>query len=212
MAVIEAIKTYAEQPITRQVLLDLLKDYRRPFDKMDELVKQGFLLQVKRGIYIPGSKLKMAGPEPFLLANHLHGPSYVSLDSALSYWGLIPERVYETSSVTVATSKIYRTPAGRFSYQRIRLPYYSFGIKQMPLTDKQIALIATPEKALCDKIVTSKNLLLRSTKQVLELLLQDFRMEKQSLRNLNTELINSWINEAPKRDSLQMLVKTLEKL
>lgn len=212
MELAEAIRDYAEQPITRQLLLDLLKDYKRPFDKMDELVKQGVLLQVKRGIYIPGPNLKMAGPEPFLLANHLLGPSYVSLDTALSYWGLIPERVYEISSVTIAPSKIYKTPLGRFSYTHIRLPYYSFGIKPVELTKQQTALMASPEKALCDKIVTTAGLILRSSKQIIELLVEDLRMEKQALQNLNTGQISKWINEAPKKDSLNMLVKTLKKL
>ena len=80
----ETIQKYAEQPITRQALFALLKDYKRPYDKINELVKQQILLPVKRGIYIPGANLKMAKPEPFLLANHLLGPSYVSMDSALS--------------------------------------------------------------------------------------------------------------------------------
>ena len=47
-----AIKNYAEQPIPKQVVMDLLKDYKRPYDKINELVKQGILIVVKRGIYI----------------------------------------------------------------------------------------------------------------------------------------------------------------
>ncbi|MFC0775441.1 type IV toxin-antitoxin system AbiEi family antitoxin domain-containing protein [Terrimonas alba] len=212
MELLEAIRNYAEQPITRQLLLDLLKNYKRPFDKIDELVKQGILIQLKRGIYIPGPELKIAGPEPFLLANYLAGPSYVSLDSALSHWGLIPERVYEISSVTIGPSKIYKTSVGRFSYTHLRLPYYAFGIKQVELTKKQAALIATPEKALCDKIITTAGLLLRSSKQVIELLIEDLRIEKQALQHLNTGQISKWVEEAPKKDSLNMLVKTLKNL
>ena len=87
----QQIQSYAEEPITRQVLLDLLKDYRRPNDKLNELVRQGRLTNVKRGIYIPGPNLGLKGPEPFLLANHLAGPSYISMESALSHWGMIPE-------------------------------------------------------------------------------------------------------------------------
>lgn len=208
----ESIIRYAGQPITKQILLDILKDFKRPFDKIDELVKQGFLLQVKRGLYIPGIKLKMSMPESFLLANHLHGPSYVSLDAALSYWGLIPEKVYEISSITTATSKIYRTPVGRFSFKRMRLPFYSFGIKQIVLGENQTALIATPEKALCDKIITTKSMILRSSKQTIELLLEDLRMEKDALRDIDSNEIKKWVNDAPKKESLMMLIKTLEKI
>ena len=208
----EAIQHYAGQPLTKPVLLELLKEYKRPYDKINELVKQGMLTQIKRGFYIPGPKLTIAKPESFLIANHLLGPSYVSLDAALSYWGLIPERVYEISSVTTLHTKTYKTELGRFSYAHIPLPYYSFGIKQIELTKQQTALIATPGKALCDKIVTTKGILLRSKKQVIELLTENLRIDKQALRNLNVAEMNSWVKDAPKKNSLSMLVKTLKEL
>lgn len=208
----EAIRDYEEQPITKQVLLDLLKEYKRPYDKINELVKQGLLLLVKRGIYIPGPALNIIKPEPFLLANHILGPSYVSLETALSYWGLIPERVYEISSVTNQKTAEYKTPVGRFTYTYVSLPYYSFGIQQVELTKKQTALIATPEKALCDKIITTSGLLLRSSKQAKELLMDDLRIQKDALRNLNIREISKWLADAQKKDSLAMLIKALENI
>ena len=208
----EAIREYAEQPITKQVLLDLLKDYKRPYDKITELVKQGILVLVRRGVYMPGSKLNIPKPEPFLLANHLLGPSYVSLETALSHWGLIPERVYETSSVTIQKTAVYNTPAGRFSYIHIPLPYYSYGIQRVELTKKQIVLMATPEKALCDKIVTTSGLMLRSSKQVKEFLMEDLRIERSLLQNMNHNEISKWIIGAPKKSSLDILIKTLKEI
>lgn len=208
----EAIQLYAEQPITKQLLLDMLKEYKRPHDKIDELVKQQMLLQIKRGLYIAGPKLSIALPEPFLIANHLYGPSYISLDAALSYWGLIPERVYEISSVSTNKSKTYKTVIGRFSYKYMPLPYYSFGIKQVALTKKQTVLMASPEKALCDKIIDTSGVLLRSVKQTVELLMEDFRIDKEMLRNLDATAINEWLKDAPKENSLMILVKTLKSL
>lgn len=111
-------------------MLDLLKEYMRPNDKINELVKKGELITLKKGLYVTGPKLNLPMPESFLVANHLWGPSYVSLDAALSYWGFIPEKVYEVSSMTTKTSKDYQTPIGRFSFFRAPLPYYSFGIKR----------------------------------------------------------------------------------
>lgn len=208
----EAIQNYTEQPITKQALLDLLKEYKRPYDKITELVKQGILVLVRRGIYIPGPNLNITRPEPFLIANHLLGPSYVSLETALSHWGLIPERVYEISSMTIQKSAVYKTPVGRFSYTHASLPYYSYGVQQVELTKKQIALIASPEKALCDKIVATSGLLLRSSKQTMELLVDDLRIEKDSLRNLNNKEMSKWVTDAPKRTSLNMLIKTLKNI
>jgi hypothetical protein len=134
------------------------------------------------------------------------------METALAYWGLIPERVYELSSVTPLISKTYNTPVGRFSYTHLPLPYYAFGIKQVQLTDKQTALVASPEKALCDKIITTAGLLLRSTRQVAALLTDDLRIEQDMLRSLNNNEIESWIVDAPKKAGITMLIKTLRNL
>jgi hypothetical protein len=208
----ENIQAYSEQPINKQLLLDLLKEYKRPYDKIDELVKQELLVQLKRGLYIPGAKLDIDLPEPLLIANHLYGPSYISLDTALSHWGLIPERVYEISSVTTNNSKIYKTAVGRFSYKNMPLPYYSFGIKQVQLTKKQTVLMASIEKALCDKIIATSGVLLRSVKQTLELLIEDFRIDENYLRELEVTTISSWLKDAPKENSLITLIKALKSL
>lgn len=208
----EAVQPYSEEPLTKQVLLHLLKDYKRPFDKINELVKAGELTPVKNGFYVPGPALNLPKPESFLIANHLWGPSYVSLETALSWWSLIPERVYEVASVTVKTTKTYQTPVGRFSYQHAALPWYSFGIRSVVLTDKQVAMVASPEKAVCDKIVFTSGILLRSTKAVQQFLVEDLRMEEEALHKLNTADIRLWLADAPKKTSLEMLVKTLEDL
>ncbi|SMC65903.1 type IV toxin-antitoxin system AbiEi family antitoxin domain-containing protein [Pedobacter africanus] len=205
-------KYYNNAPLTRSIMLDMLKDYRRPNDKISELIKSGDLLPLKKGLYVPGIKADLAGPELFLIANHLWGPSYVSLEAALSYWGLIPERVYEISSITMKLSKKYKTPKGRFSYRFVPSPYYSFGIISIELSPEQVAIVATPEKALCDKIVTTAGLVLRSSTQTLNFLLEDLRIDEESLRKLNIKELSSWIEDAPKKESLRMLVKTLEKL
>ena len=206
------IKDYAEAPIPRHLILELLSDYQRPNDKISELIKNNDLISIRRGLYIPGPKMDLPGPEPFLIANHLRGPSYVSLESALSYWNLIPERVFEVSSVTIKTSRRYKTSVGRFSYNQVKTPYYAVGIKKIDISQKQTILIASPEKALFDKIVLTPNIILRSIKQTKELLLEDLRMDYEMLTKLNIRYMNTWIKYAPKRRSLEMLTKTLEEL
>ena len=208
----EAIQEYAEEPLTRQVLMNLLKDYKRPNDKINELVKKGELTQLKKGFYIPGPKLNTPRPGSFLIANHLWGPSYISLETALSYWAFIPERVFEVSSIALKRTKTYITPIGRFSYFHTPLPYYSFGIQSISFTQKQTILIASPEKAICDKIVMTSGVFLLSTKQVLEFLIDDMRMEEDMLRRLKIQEMNSWLEAAPKKTSLELLVKTLKDL
>lgn len=206
------IKDYANVPITRHLILDLLQDYNRPNDKISELIKSGDLISLKRGLYISGKNLDLPQPEPFLIANHLRGPSYISLESALSHWGMIPERTYEISSVTIKTSKIYHTPVGRYSYSTVPKPYFSYGIKSIPLINGHYFLIASPEKALCDKIVLTSNVNLRSMSQTQDFLIDDLRIDELILRELNLSLIENWIENAPKKNSLTLLINTINKL
>ena len=206
------LKEYAEAPITRHLMLELLSEYQRPNDKISELLKSKALISIRRGLYITGPKMDLPSPELFLIANHLRGPSYVSLESALSYWNMIPERVYEISSVTIKTSKKYKNQVGRFSYKQLKTPYYAYGIKNIKSSPKQSMLIASPEKALCDKIVLTPKINLRSIKQTLDFLMDDLRIDSEVLSTLDTELMNLWIENAPKKSSLEMLIKTLLEL
>ena len=212
MAFRSLIKEYSETPISRQIILEILRDYQSPNDKISELLKSEDLISLRRGLYVVGYKMDLPQPEPFLIANHLRGPSYISLESALSHWNLIPERVYEISSVTTKTSKLYKTPVGRFRFQRLTTPYYSCGIQNIAYSSKQTILIATPEKALCDKIVLTSKINLRSIKQTKEFLIEDLRIDIHALKTLQPERILEWLEDAPKQKSLKMLLKTLATL
>ncbi|HTE33650.1 MAG TPA: hypothetical protein VK666_24890 [Chryseolinea sp.] len=208
----QSIQAFDGQPLTRQVLLGILSDYQRPYDKLHELVRQQLLVQVKRGLFVAGPKLSIRPPEPFLLANHLMGPSYISVETALSYWRLIPEQVFEISSMITRRNHSYETPVGRFTYTRLPLPYFSYGQQSIELSKGQVALIASPEKALCDKIVTTHQLRFRGVVPLKQWLLEDMRIEREALRGFKIPIIESWLATAPKRQSLALLVKTLEDL
>ena len=126
--------------------------------------------------------------------------------------GLIPEKVFEISSAATGRSQTYNTSTGRFRYNHLPLPYYSFGQQQVTVAKNQVALVATAEKALCDKIVTTSGLLFRSTVQLKEWLSEDMRMDKEKLRSLQPRMIRSWLNKAQKKTALQLLIKILEDL
>jgi len=208
----QSIQPFAGQLLTQGILMELLKEYRWPHNKIRGLEKQDLLTPLKRGLYITGPALKLPRPSVYLMANHIYGPSYVSMEAALSYWGLIPEKVVNTSSMTTGSSRNFRTAAGLFSYTKSRLPYYSFGIRQVEISAAHTVLMASPEKALCDLIITRPGVILRSPNQVIEFLVEDLRMEKPALQKLNNEAIKSWIGDAPKKSSICMVTKTLNKL
>lgn len=112
---------------------------------------QRHLIRLKRGIYRRGGYLERSAPHPFEIAQYLIWPSYVSLESALSYYGLIPEAIYMTTSVTTQRSKSVANEFGNFGYKQI--PHDNFFIDvQRIQTEENVYYVANPWKALCDYV------------------------------------------------------------
>lgn len=205
----QMILPFQSQPISHQVLMSLLKDYKRPNDKINELVKDEKLIPLKRGVYIWNSAQR---PENFTIANFLYGPSYISVESALSFHGIIPEQVFGITSMTTKQSKVFDNRIRRFEYKHLSTPYYSFGVKQEKLRENQFALVACPEKALFDKIVTTSGVLFRSEQTASEFLLENMRMNEDLLKSFDLNMMHSWIVDAPKKESLSFTIKAIERL
>ena len=208
----KAISKHAAHQLPHHVLLSLLTDYKRPNDKINELVKEKALTSVKKGLYIAGPLISAGKPEPFLLANYLYGPSYISLETALSFHGLIPERVYEIASMTTKAPNQFSTPIGIFSYTKLPLPYFAFGIQSVHISGKSRALMASPEKALCDKIISTAGVLFRSSAQALSYLRDDLRIDDGKLQTLSVNQIKKWVKDAPKSASIKILAEGLYQL
>jgi hypothetical protein len=209
MDIILSLSKYSDQPISTQVLLGMLKGYSRPYDKIMEMVNQGLIYQLRRGLYVTTSLVSVKTPEPFLIANHLYGPSYVSIDSALFHWNLIPERVFEISSVTPKISKKFIAQNLVYSFTHLPIGYYPLGIQSIALSEKQTVLMASPEKALCDKVITTTGINLRSRQQALAYLVEDLRMEKDQLREMNLREMVKWLPVCPKKSSIKILIEAI---
>ena len=193
-------------------MMGLLKGYVNPNNKIHQLVKSGILERVVKGLYVKGSELQDERPDPFLLANQILGPSYVSVETALSYHGMIPERVYTVASMTPKAAREYTTSLGTFTYIRSPLPYYVFGIQSVKLTKQQTVMIASPEKALMDKIISTAGVEFRSRTSVLTYLENDLRADPDNLKQLDKTAMQSWLSHAPKKATLITLVETLQTL
>lgn len=109
------------------------------------------LYQLRRGLYALAPPYQKVKPHPFLVANRMSRGSYVSLQSALAHYGLIPEYVPVVTSVTTTRPGRWGTPLGIFEYRHIR-PALFFGYRRLELGSGQAAFVATPEKALLDLI------------------------------------------------------------
>lgn len=120
-------------------------DVRR---QLSRWVSAGKIRQLRRGLYMLEPPYQSVTPHPFLIANALVPGSYVSKQSALTYYGLIPE--YAPRTVSVTTLRPSQWDRG-FYFQHIA-PLFYFGYQLVTLSPQQRAFIAKPEKALLDLI------------------------------------------------------------
>lgn len=111
----------------------------------------GRIDQLRRGLYMLAPPYQVVKPHPFLIANRLVASSYVSLQSALAHYDLIPEYVPTVLSSTSARPNEWQTPVGKFVYRHIR-PDFLRGFQTIELTGEQAALVARPEKAILDLV------------------------------------------------------------
>lgn len=117
--------------------------------QLSRWLKAGRLLQLRRGVYALAPPFQKIKPHPFVIANHLRRGSYVSLQSALAYYGLIPEGVPTTTSVTTRRPYCWETPLGVYEFRRLKAELF-FGYRLIEVSSGQHAFVATPEKALLD--------------------------------------------------------------
>ena len=119
--------------------------------QLSRWVSTGKLLQLRRRVYAVPAARRRRAPHGFETANVLVRPSYVSLEAALSFHGLIPEAVFTTTSVTTARPALYRTPLGDFDYRHISRGLF-WGYHDAEVAPGVRALVACPEKALLDLV------------------------------------------------------------
>jgi len=115
--------------------------------RLSEWQKKGYVRKVRQGFYI-FSDIKMSERVLFIIANRIYGPSYISLEMALSIYGLIPEAVYGITSVTSQRTKGLQTAVGNFIYRHMR-PSLFFGY-QLSEYNGHYYRIAEIEKAVLD--------------------------------------------------------------
>lgn len=205
-----SLRAFGRVPFSHGALLPLLADYRRPNDKIAALLARTDLVQLRRGLYLLGTELR-GGPVSLpLIANVLFGPSYVSLDFALSWHALIPEGVVEVSSVTPRRTREFVTPVGRFSYTHLPLAVYGVGVRMEKTAEGFNFLMASPEKALCDKVLLTRNLNAVSVASMRAYLLEYLRMEPEALDALDVRIIKQCLEAGHKPRQLAALLAALE--
>ena len=167
--------------LSTSVLLDRLQNYANPFGKIQRLVREEKLIPLAKGLYEDDKNVS-----GMYLANAIYGPSYISFNYALSYYGLIPEAVYEFTSATTEKKKkkSYTNRFGTFSYRDVPLEAYPYGVAIIEEGDYNY-MMATKEKALCDKLYELPPV--KSQKELYELLFNDMRIDEAEFEKLNRQ-------------------------
>ncbi|OFW56274.1 MAG: hypothetical protein A2133_07535 [Actinobacteria bacterium RBG_16_64_13] len=209
---IEELRTrIAGEEFDYQILLDALGSYARPRDAITRLLRDRVIIRVKKGMYVFGPAYARRPYCLELLANLVYGPSYISLDYALQYYGLIPEQVHAVTSVTYARSKRFQTPVGLFIYRSVPLLGYPRGMDRVEPVQGVPVLMATREKALVDKVRDDRGTGIGSVGGMLSYLLQDLRIDDGALAKLDPEEIEQ-IGELYRSRRIRFLAAAIRSL
>jgi predicted transcriptional regulator of viral defense system len=206
------LEKFGNIPFNHAALLEMLPNYQSPNDKISAMEKRGDIVRLKKGLYVVSDKISRKKISRELIANHLYGVSYVSLEMALSHYGLIPEKVFAIRSMTTKRAKQFENAFGRFEYISVPTDYFSIGIRQQIVDTQYAYLIATPEKALCDLILATPNLRIQSVKAMQAYLEDDLRIDFSVFQNIDLDIVRQCIEIGRKKGELRMLLKVFSEL
>lgn len=188
-------------------LMSCLHDYKRPRDKITDLLRSKALIRVKKGIYVFGPQYAR---KPFYLetlANLIYGPSYVSKEYALAYYNMIPERAYNVTSMTSKRNKTFITPVGSFIYQFLPMSKYGEGVTLIQTDQLHHILIATPEKALADLVAKEKGI--DSPSEMLDFLFENLRLDENEFKKMRKKQMHA-IAKVYDNRNVNFLLKCIE--
>ncbi len=157
-------------------------------DRRYALVKRaiagGQLIHIRRGLYCLAPRYQRTKINLYALAGHIHGPSYISLESALSWHGWIPEAVYTLTSVSLGKLKEFRTPLGVFSYARVPQRILYAGVDRRIDEAGDVFFMASPIKALADYVHVH-----RKDWVSLEPVFEDLRIDPEEMKTVSLDEI-----------------------
>lgn len=205
---------YPSRIIEHATLSSILENlaYKRINDKIVQLKNKGILTPLKSGLYVYNPLYNNTLLSKEIIANMLLGPSYVSLDFALWFHGLIPESVHEITSISIKRSKSFETHYGVFSYTQIKKELFNIGL-EIQTSKSGNFIIASKEKTLCDKVYFTKDIDLRSQKVMMEFLEDDLRIDMDELENCDIKIFEEYakISKSKKIEVLTKVIKGLSK-
>ena len=196
-------------PFDGTMISTLFPKIKSVSEKARLLERSGKIIRLKRGLYVADPDESGKPLNKNLIANHIYGPSYISLNTALRHYGLIPEYVYLTQSLTTKHTRRFDTPIGSFEYENCSKEYFPIGVR-LETDDGANYMIASPEKALCDLIGYSKAVNLRFLKDVEAYLEEDIRFDTDALASFDIKILESCSKFNRKTMSINTLIKYIK--
>ena len=203
------LSQFGNIPITAVTVGSVFPSLTEKNKKVRWLEKHDEIIRLKRGLYVVNPEITGKALSTELMANHIYAPSYVSMSTALRYYGLIPETVYEMQSVTIKHARTFDTPYGRFTYTTISSEAFHIGVCSINNGDYAF-MIATPEKALCDLIANTHHVNLRYIKEARTFLEEDLRLDMDGFAKMNPTIFEEYAAIGKKGDSIRTIIKLLE--
>lgn len=192
-------------PVTNSIISSLYPNIKATNKKISELERQHALIRLKRGLYVASPEITQTPLSTELIANHLYSPSYVSCLTALRFYGLIPEEVFTTQSMTIKRGHTFNTKIGQFQYFTCSKEAFAVGITIAKAGNQQF-LIATPEKALCDLIATTPALNLRYKRETEEYLEQHLRLDMEKFYKMRLSFFQEYATIGRKANCVQQII------
>lgn len=177
----------------------------RRYGLVKRAIADGEIIHIRRGLYCLAPKYQKKSINLYALAQRVYGPSYISLESALSWHGWIPEAVYTVTSVSFKKAKEFNTPLGVFSYNRIPQKLFYAGVEKLADEAGNIFLMAKPIKALSDYVYVHKK-----DWMGLKPVIESLRVEEEEFASVTTNELNSLIENHVSR-RIQKFIKGLKK-
>ncbi len=190
--------------VTTSMLKEKFHDYANPLDKIKRDADKGVIIRLAKGIYETDKNT-----EPCLLASSILSPSYLSVDWALSFYGLIPERVFAITSASLGLrkNKTFENQFGRYEYTDIPVEAFSEGLTYLE-NSEYAAKIAMKEKAICDSLCKWR--VVKNVKELKELLFEDKRIDEDEFALCDFELMKR-LAKLYNKTNLKILIKLIRK-
>lgn len=201
---------FGNMPVDFAAVASLFPEIKYKHNKVSALEKRGDLIRLKQGLYVTHPDVSQKTLSLFLIGNNLYGPSYISLQSALRYYGLIPEHVFTICSMTTKPTQIFHNSLARFEYVHTDAEVFPIGLREVVIAEGMSVLMASPEKALCDLIADISHLNLRYRNEIQVWLEEDVRFDMDELFHFDTGILREYAKVGKKKTMINQLIKIIE--